>query len=48
MAKMKKIQVESIKSKPEERDILTEMFEHFGIEVIDVKSQVSKPNKKRN
>lgn len=39
MTKEKKAQVESVKSKSEERDILTEMFEHIRVKVIDVSSQ---------
>jgi len=44
---MKKPRFETIKSKQGKRDILTEMFEHFGIEVIDVNNQNSKPKKQR-
>lgn len=47
MAKIKKVQVETMKSKSEKRDILTDMFEHFGIKVIDVNAQIPKPNKKK-
>jgi len=32
--------------KPEKRDIMTEMFESFGIKVIDVGSQIPKTKKK--
>lgn len=35
-------EVQSINGK---RDIMTEMFEHFGIEVVTVKGQVIKPKK---
>jgi len=43
MAKMKKIP----KSKPEKRDVLTEMFESFGIKVIEVGSQIPRTKKKK-
>jgi len=36
MTKIKKIHNKTIKSKPMKGDILTKMFEHFGIKVIDV------------
>ncbi|KKU03218.1 MAG: hypothetical protein UX99_C0003G0057 [Candidatus Amesbacteria bacterium GW2011_GWB1_47_26] len=48
MAKVKKVRIETVKFKPGKRDILTEMFEHFGIKVIDVSNQNSKPNKIEN
>lgn len=47
MAKVREVQVEAKRSNPEKRDILTEMFEHFGIEVIDVPAQNIKPNKEK-
>ncbi len=36
--------VKTVEPKLEKRDILTEMFEHFGIKVIDVSNQNSKSN----
>jgi len=39
-------QTETAKSKPEKRDILTEMFEHFGIKVTYIDTQAPKPSKK--
>lgn len=36
MAKVNKAWIKTIKSKSGKRDILTEMFEHFRIKVIDV------------
>jgi len=47
MIKPKKIRSQTIKSKFEKRDILTEMFEEFGIKVIDVSSQNSTPKSKK-
>ncbi|MBI2595678.1 hypothetical protein HYW46_03000 [Candidatus Daviesbacteria bacterium] len=47
MLSKKNPEIETIKSKPEKRDILTEMFEHFGIKVVDVGSQIPKANRKR-
>ena len=48
MAKVKKVQIKTVKLKSGKRDILTEMFEEFGIKVIDVSNQNSKPNKIEN
>lgn len=48
MAQAKKVQIKTEQSKPEKRDILTEMFEHFGIKVIEVSNQNSKSNKRKN
>jgi len=45
---MKNARIETTKSKQGKRDILTEMFEEFGIKVIDVSNQNSKPNKRKN
>ena len=42
-----KERLNSASSQPEKRDILTDMFEHFGIEVIDVNDQNLKPNKRK-
>lgn len=39
MAKVSKARSKTTKSKSEKGDILTEMFQHFGIEVIDVNTQ---------
>ena len=39
--------IETTKSKQGKRDILTEMFEKFGIKVIDVSNQSPKPNNKK-
>ena len=47
MTKSTKVQIDITKSKLEKVDIVTEMFEHFGIKVIDVGSQVPKTNKKK-
>lgn len=47
MPKIKKKSVQTLESKPEKRDIITEMFEHFGIKVVNVTIQSSKLNKKR-
>ena len=44
---MKKPRIQTIKSEQEKRDILTEMFEHFGIKVIDVSNQNPKLNKRK-
>lgn len=44
MARVSKERVKTTKSKPEKRDILTEMFEHFGIKVIDVDNDGPKTN----
>jgi len=44
---MKKAQIETIKSKPRKRDILTKMFEEFGIKVIDVSNSGPKTNYKK-
>ena len=41
---MKKTLIETVKPKLEKKDILTEMFEHFGIKVIDVSNQNLKSN----
>lgn len=38
--------IKGAQSKPEKRDMLTEMFEHFGIKVVDVTPQ--KPNLNKN
>ena len=46
MAKIKKTHGKTIKSQSGKRDILTEMFEHFGIKVIDVNNNGSKPHEK--
>ena len=45
---MKKVCFESIKFKPGKRDILTEMFEYFGIEVIDVNNKASKTTNRKH
>ena len=45
MPRKKNPQTGTTKSKPEKRDIMTEMFEHFGIKVIDVTNRNLKPNK---
>ena len=47
MVKMKKVSVKNMESKPEKRDILTEMFESFGIKVIEIGSQIPRTNKKK-
>ena len=47
MEKMKKVRGETTKSKPEKTDVLTEMFESFGIKVIEEGSQIPKTNKKK-
>lgn len=47
MIQIKKERIKIKPSKLEKRDILTEMFEHFGIKVIDVNSQDLKPKPKR-
>ena len=45
--KLKKTQLEPTDPQMEKRDIMTEMFEHFGIKVIEVTSQNSKFNKRK-
>lgn len=47
ISQMKKTQVKTVKSNRDKRDIMTEMFEHFGIEVIDVAAQKIKLNTRR-
>lgn len=47
MTKVREARFETMKSKPEKRDIMTEMFEHFGIKVIDVDVEIPKPSKKK-
>lgn len=47
MSKLQKIQVEPMNSKSEKKDIITEMFKHFEIKVIDVTNQNSKSKKKK-
>ncbi|MDO8573239.1 MAG: hypothetical protein Q7R77_00640 [Candidatus Daviesbacteria bacterium] len=42
MTKLKKTQTKVMNPQPEKRDILTEMFEHFGIKVIDVTNAIPK------
>lgn len=44
---MSKLKKAPLTSQPEKRDIMTEMFEHFGIKVIDVTNRRAKPNKKK-
>ena len=48
MAKVKKSQVKTTKFKPGRRDVLTEMFEHFGIKVMDVSVGDSQKNQIRD
>lgn len=36
MARVGQARIKTVKSKSENRDVLTEMFERFGIKVIDV------------
>jgi hypothetical protein len=37
----------AIGTKSREKDILTEMFEHFGIEVVEVKAQIPETKNKK-
>jgi len=48
MSTIKKIRVKTLRSKLNKGDILTEMFEHFRIRVIDVTVKSPKPNNKKN
>ncbi len=47
MKLLKKAHLESTNPKIEKRDILSEMFEDFGIKVVDVTNQNSRPRKKK-
>lgn len=47
MSTRKKVRVKTLRSKLDEGEILTKMFKHFGIRVIDVSDKNPKPNKRK-